>query len=60
MQDAKSKLALELWNKLSKAHDIVRKSHIKQMSVHSLTDLYNQPDKLIKFSLIKREETIIF
>lgn len=37
MQDPKSKLALELWNKLSKAHDIVRKSHIKQMSVHNLT-----------------------
>lgn len=37
VNDNKSKLALELWNKLSKAHDSVRKAHIKQMSVHNLT-----------------------
>ena len=37
MHDPKSKLALELWSKLSKAHDIVRKSHIKQMSSHRMT-----------------------
>ena len=37
MQDQKSQLALELWNKLTKAHDTVRKSHVKQMSQYRLT-----------------------
>ena len=37
MQDVKSKLALDLWNKLSKAHDFIRKAHIKQMAAHNLT-----------------------
>lgn len=37
MNDVKSKLALELWNKLFKAHGLVRKSHIKQMYSHNLT-----------------------
>lgn len=37
MQDQKSQLALDLWSKLTKAHDTVRKSHVKQMSQHKLT-----------------------
>ena len=37
MLDQKSQLALDLWNKLTKAHDTVRKTHVKQMSQHSLT-----------------------
>ena len=37
MSDAKSQQALDLWNKLSKAYDSVRKSHVKQMSANKLT-----------------------
>lgn len=37
MQDQKSQLALDLWSKLTKAHDTVRKSHVKQMATHKLT-----------------------
>lgn len=36
-QDVKSQQALDLWNKLTKAHDTVRKAHVKQMSTHKLT-----------------------
>lgn len=37
MPDAKSQLALDMWNRLSKAYDSVRKSHVKQMSANKLT-----------------------
>ena len=37
MSEQKSELALNLWSKLTKAHDSVRKSHVKQVSAHSLT-----------------------
>jgi MarR family transcriptional regulator, 2-MHQ and catechol-resistance regulon repressor len=37
MSDQKSELALNLWSKLTKAHDTVRKSHVKQVSAHNLT-----------------------
>lgn len=37
MEDEKSKLALQLWNNLSKAHDIVRRVHVKKMSTYNLT-----------------------
>jgi len=37
MSDAKSQLALDLWSRLSKAYDSVRKAHVKQMSANKLT-----------------------
>lgn len=37
MSEQKSEIALDLWNKLIKAHDTVRKAHVKQVSQHHLT-----------------------
>ncbi len=37
MEKVKNDLALELWTKLSKAHDKVRKEQMKQMSQEKLT-----------------------
>ena len=37
MSDTKSQLALDMWNRLSKSYDSVRKAHVKQMSANKLT-----------------------
>ena len=37
MAGVKNKIALEIWEKLSKAHDTVRKVHSKQMFGEKLT-----------------------
>ncbi|OGU54519.1 MAG: hypothetical protein A2V66_02540 [Ignavibacteria bacterium RBG_13_36_8] len=37
MPEGKSQIALDMWNRLSKAYDSVRKAHVKQMSANKLT-----------------------
>ena len=36
-QNTQTQVALDLWSRLSKAYDKVRKSHVKQMSEYKLT-----------------------
>ncbi|MCF8242687.1 MAG: MarR family winged helix-turn-helix transcriptional regulator [Melioribacteraceae bacterium] len=37
VQDERANTALELWSRLTKAHDAVRKAHVKQIATYKLT-----------------------